>query len=85
MTDSEIGLRFSTTDHKPTNEKDRILKSGHNVVSGRIDCSLSVSRAFGDFRYKSNLELLPAEQAVISVPEISKIRKSEKDEFLILG
>jgi len=66
-------------------EKDRILKAGHNVISGRINCSLSVSRAFGDFCLKSAPNIPANQQAVIAMPEISKFSKSESDEFIVLG
>jgi len=43
-------------DQKPSNdeEKKRILESGNIVLLGRVNGSLAVSRAFGDFRYKKN-------------------------------
>ena len=85
VTNTDLGLRFSTTDHKPSAEKTRIIKTGHNVISGRIDCSLSVSRSFGDFRYKNNPNFGPDQQAVIATPEVSKISKCENDEFIVLG
>ena len=45
-----------THDHKPTNtsEKNRILKAGGKVMNGRINNGLNVSRAFGDFKLKSD-------------------------------
>ena len=55
------------------------------MVAGRINCCLSVSRAFGDFNFKNNKKLGDDEQAVISVPKITKIKRSGNDEFLILG
>ena len=85
MSESELGIRFATTDQKPSCEKQRITASGHTVVAGRIDCSLSVSRAFGDYSFKRNSKLLLAEQAVISLPEITKLRRGGNDEFIILG
>jgi len=41
-------------DHKPLNEKEkeRIIRSGNFVEFGRVNGSLAVSRAFGDFTYK---------------------------------
>ena len=45
---------FSTEDHKPTNdqERDRIVRAGGLVMTQRINGSLAVSRALGDFDYK---------------------------------
>ena len=48
------GIRFSTQDHKPINptEKERIQKAGGSVMIQRVNGSLAVSRALGDFEYK---------------------------------
>ena len=47
-------VHFSTIDHKPTNpeERERIINAGGVVLTARINGSLAVSRALGDFDYK---------------------------------
>jgi len=85
LSSTELGVRFYTTDHKPKEDISRIRNAGHSVVGGRIDCSLSVSRAFGDFRFKSNGSKAADEQAVIAMPEITKIERRDDDEFILLG
>ena len=59
-----------THDHKPTNtsEKNRILKAGGKVTNGRINNGLNVSRAFGDFKLKSDSKKSASEQLLISIP-----------------
>lgn len=44
----------STIDHKPTmeSERKRIREAGGSVMIGRVNGSLAVSRALGDFEYK---------------------------------
>lgn len=46
-------------DHKPNkqNEKDRIEKAGGFVMAGRVNGCLNLSRAFGDFEYKTETKL----------------------------
>jgi len=41
-------------DHKPESqvELDRIHKAGSEVVEGRVDGNLNLTRAFGDLKYK---------------------------------
>merc|ERR1712110_101223 len=50
----ENKVHFATADHKPTvdSERDRIVRAGGLVMSQRINGSLAVSRALGDFDYK---------------------------------
>lgn len=45
---------FSTQDHKPglPSEMDRIVKAGGSVMIARVNGSLAVSRALGDYDYK---------------------------------
>ena len=47
---------------------------------------LSVSRAFGDYNYKSNAELPPSGQAVVCTPDIAvRERADHEDIYLILS
>jgi protein phosphatase PTC2/3 len=81
-----------SVDQKPTDnqEKKRILESGNIVLLGRVNGSLAVSRAFGDFRYKKSKEdqeLTPDKFAVTVVPEIKRQTFSSGDSlnFLVLA
>lgn len=79
---------FSTADHKPVNpqEKERIVKAGGSVMIQRVNGSLAVSRALGDFEYKQVEGKGPCEQLVSPEPEITvQERDAEKDEFLVLA
>ena len=46
---------------------------------------LGMSRAFGDFDYKSNKDLPPTSQAIIAVPEVKSLERSLNDEFIVLA
>ena len=47
---------------------------------------MAVSRSFGDFEYKGNMELGVEEQAVVAVPEIRiHTRDAERDMYLVLA
>ena len=75
-------------DHKPYLEAEctRIEKAGGKVEIGRINGKLAVSRGFGDFHYKSDMNLKAEEQLVIATPEIKvKDLSSEKYKFAILA
>lgn len=73
-------------DHKPDHdgEKSRIEAAGGEVLSKRVNGELAVSRALGDFQYKSSV-LLPENQMVTCVPDITIHRRTAADEFLILA
>lgn len=79
--------KFSTTDHKPVNpiEKERIEKAGGSVMIQRVNGSLAVSRALGDFEYKNVEGMGPCEQLVSPEPEIFVQDRSPEDEFLVLA
>lgn len=53
-------------DHKPEDktEYDRIKAAGGEVIDGRVNSGLNLSRAFGDFSYKH--EKLPADKQMIT-------------------
>lgn len=77
-----------TLDHKPTvaAEKERIQRAGGSVMIHRVNGSLAVSRALGDFEYKSVEGKGPTEQLVSPAPEIFiEARRPEEDEFLVLA
>jgi len=66
-------------EHKPTisDEKKRILAAGGRINSqGRINENLNLSRALGDFSFKSNKDLSIREQIVICVPDVVKIERN---------
>lgn len=81
------GPVFTTQDHKPAlpSERDRILKAGGTVMIQRVNGSLAVSRALGDFEYKNVEGRGPCEQLVSPEPEIFVRDREENDEFLVLA
>ncbi|XP_035915717.1 protein phosphatase 1B [Anopheles stephensi] len=78
---------FSTQDHKPIlpGEKERIMNAGGSVVVQRVNGSLAVSRALGDFTYKNVKDLGQCEQLVSPEPEIFCRDREPADEFLVLA
>ncbi|XP_056639774.1 protein phosphatase 1A [Diorhabda carinulata] len=79
---------FTTQDHKPglPTERDRIVKAGGSVMIQRVNGSLAVSRALGDFEYKNVQGMGPCEQLVSPEPEIFvRERDDMADEFLVLA
>lgn len=81
-------VALSTCDHKPANpgEKKRITDAGGSVMIQRVNGSLAVSRALGDFEYKNVPGRGPCEQLVSPEPEVYvETRDLENDEFLVLA
>ncbi|XP_058843955.1 protein phosphatase 1A isoform X1 [Acipenser ruthenus] len=81
-------VHFFTQDHKPSNplEKERIQNAGGSVMIQRVNGSLAVSRALGDFDYKCVHGKGPTEQLVSPEPEVYEIERSElEDQFIILA
>ncbi|ENN78131.1 protein phosphatase 1A isoform X2 [Dendroctonus ponderosae] len=79
---------FSTQDHKPglPSEMARIVRAGGSVMIHRVNGSLAVSRALGDFEYKNVKGRGPCEQLVSPEPEIFvQDRDHRLDEFLVLA
>lgn len=75
-------------DHKPTlvGEKSRIVAADGFVEMDRVNGNLALSRAIGDFEFKSNSSLPPHEQIVTCVPDIVEHPIDyELDEFVILA
>jgi protein phosphatase 2C family protein 2/3 len=79
-----------TTDHKPRNplERERIEAAGGFVCtfSGRINRVFhNLSRAVGDFAFKSNSELSAEEQIMSAEADTSSVRIEPDDNFLLIG
>ncbi|KAB5550495.1 hypothetical protein PHYPO_G00054400 [Pangasianodon hypophthalmus] len=78
---------FYTEDHKPCNprEKERIQNAGGSVMLQRINGSLAVSRALGDFTFKEVEWRTQTEQLVSPEPEVYDLERSPSDEFLVVA
>ncbi|KAG0051127.1 Protein phosphatase 2C 2 [Gryganskiella cystojenkinii] len=76
-----------SSDHKPVNREEsrRIVAAGGFVESGRVNGSLALSRALGDFEFKVNATLGPEDQIVTANPIVAERQLTEEDEFLILA
>lgn len=76
-----------SNDHKPVNREEsrRIVAAGGFVESGRVNGSLALSRALGDFEFKMNDTLGPDDQIVTANPVIVEHELGKNDEFLILA
>ncbi|CAA20880.1 serine/threonine protein phosphatase PP2C catalytic subunit Ptc2 [Schizosaccharomyces pombe] len=74
-------------DHKPNNdvEKARITAAGGFIDFGRVNGSLALSRAIGDFEYKKDSSLPPEKQIVTAFPDVVIHNIDPDDEFLILA
>ena len=80
-------VAHSTLDHKPHNptERERIVNAGGSVMIQRVNGSLAVSRALGDYDYKNVVGKGPCEQLVSPEPEISIQARTPGDEFIVLA
>ena len=80
-------VAFATQDHKPTNptEKERIQNAGGSVMIQRVNGALAVSRALGDFEYKSSDSKGQCDQLVSPEPDVTAEDRSDGDEFIVLA
>ncbi|XP_065168630.1 protein phosphatase 1B isoform X3 [Atheta coriaria] len=79
---------FTTQDHKPNlpAERERIINAGGSVMIQRVNGTLAVSRALGDYVYKNVKGRGPCEQLVSPEPEIFvRDRDHAEDQFLVLA
>lgn len=74
-------------DHKPESqvELDRITKAGSEVVEGRVDGNLNLTRAFGDLKYKQKKQFKPEEQPITANPDCYEYDLDPKLDFIIMG
>ena len=71
-------------DHKPDlpTERSRVISAGHYVEDSRVDGVIAISRALGDWEYKSD-KLLPEKMAVSGYPDVTKTEITPNTEFVI--
>lgn len=78
-------------DHKPSHltERERVVAAGGFIsdIGGvcRVNGNLSLSRAIGDLRYKTNPELAPSAQIITAEPDIEQITLSPEDQYFVLA
>lgn len=74
-------------DHKPDNdeEKRRIEKAGSQIVEGRVDGNLNLSRSLGDLKYKQNKNITPEEHPVTANPDVLEFDLYGDEDFIIMG
>jgi serine/threonine protein phosphatase PrpC len=70
---------FVTEDHKPylPKERERITAAGGSVMIQRVNGSLAVSRALGDYEYKSVHNLPATAQLVSPEPDVYVLSRDE--------
>ncbi|CAF0736268.1 unnamed protein product [Adineta ricciae] len=73
LVSNEGRVLLATKDHKPNDqaERQRIQEAGGTVLIQRVNGSLAVSRALGDFEYKNNTNRRHDQQLVSPEPEIT--------------
>eukprot|EP01137_Pigoraptor_chileana_P025448 Opistho-2@94963 len=74
-------------DHKPVNEGEsqRITAAGGFVEFGRVNGNLALSRAIGDFEFKTNPAMSAQDQIVTVFPDVITRPLTDKEEFLVLA
>ncbi len=76
-----------TDDHRATRrtEMARVYRAGGHVVDARVNGILSVTRAFGDFAFKSQRHLGPHEQLVSALPDVRTVDVDEHLDFMLVA
>ncbi|KAK9503637.1 hypothetical protein O3M35_010157 [Rhynocoris fuscipes] len=74
-------------DHKPTipMEYKRIIEAGGWVEAERVNGSLALSRALGDFQFKGGVSLRPEQQIVSCMPDIITKKLDKNWKFVLLA
>lgn len=74
---NETSLISVTKDHNPNDpeERERVIKANGDIYKGRIHGMIAVSRAFGDFEFKTNdnYSYHPENGKMSSVPDIKVV------------
>ncbi|XP_017155439.1 protein phosphatase 1B [Drosophila miranda] len=78
---------FSSWDHKPNLplERARIVRAGGSVIIQRVNGTLAVSRALGDFDFKSDSTRSSCDQLVSPEPDLTVLDRTPTDEFLVIA
>jgi len=76
-----------STDHKPSDvgEKSRIEKAGGFVEFNRVNGNLALSRALGDFAFKTKPDLAAEKQIISPEPEVVVHEVTEDLQFVVLA
>ena len=76
-----------TRDHKPYKKVEtiRIKRAGGFVAANRVNGILAVSRAFGDFMFKTDKKLAKDKQLVTALPDVRIFEMDDNLEFIILA
>jgi protein phosphatase 2C family protein 2/3 len=72
-----------TIDHKPNNEKERILAKGAMVEKNRVNGMLAMSRAFGDYQLKLVNNVYDAEGPVSCIPDVIVTKRMPGTKFIV--
>ncbi|XP_062032869.1 probable protein phosphatase 1N [Lepus europaeus] len=80
-------VAFRTEDHRPLRprERERIRDAGGTIRLRRVEGSLAVSRALGDFAFKQVPGRPPEQQLVSAEPEVTALARRAEDEFVLLA
>ncbi|CDW77624.1 UNKNOWN [Stylonychia lemnae] len=75
-----------STDHKPDlpNEKRRVQRASGFVEEGRVNGIIAISRAIGDWEYKSQ-SLKPEDNMVTAFPEVVVEQLRPEHDFMIIA
>ncbi|XP_073975928.1 probable protein phosphatase 2C T23F11.1 [Rhodnius prolixus] len=74
-------------DHKPNKneESQRIKHAGGFIEHNRVNGSLALSRALGDYAFKQNINRTQQEQIISPFPEVAVNKITDKWEFILLA
>ncbi|KAF6216118.1 hypothetical protein GE061_000456 [Apolygus lucorum] len=80
-------VRALSQDHKPTNkiEHDRIKEAGGFVDMNRVNGNLALSRALGDYNFKTSVRKSAENQIVTANPDVTVFETSSEWQFIVLA
>ena len=74
-------------DHKLNLEEEceRIKAAGAEIIEGRVNGELNMSRCIGDLKYKNNTKLPLHQQAVTSLPDVTVRQITPQDKYIAIA